>query len=94
MLATAKSYSPWPPALSMSPSPKVVEDSSENKINPMFASASSSEPSPTYSSEKQNFNSFVFDDEDLYLFMGLSCCRFSIEKMLHRSCILDNIQIH
>ena len=62
MLATAKSYSPWPPALSMSPSPKVVEDSSENKINPMFATASSSEPSPTYTSEKQNFNSFVFDD--------------------------------
>jgi len=62
MLATAKSYSPWPPALSMSPSTKGVEDSSENKINPMFATASSSEPSPTYSSEKQNFNSFVFDD--------------------------------
>merc|ERR1711931_397201 len=42
-------------------SPQGVEDSSENhKLNPIFAS--SSEPSPTFTSDKQSFNSFVFDD--------------------------------
>jgi len=66
MLATEKSFAPWPPVttLSMSTSqtlPQGVEDSSENhKLNPIFAS--SSEPSPTFSSDKQSFNSFVFDD--------------------------------